>query len=72
MLQLGQITMRGPLAAGGLVTLLAAVLQAAIVDDVPVLDVDQVCRGIGPARFRQVLRLCPFWSEYQNFSARAN
>jgi hypothetical protein len=46
MLQLGQITLRGPLAAGGLVTFLAAVLQTPMADDVLVLDVDQVCRGI--------------------------
>jgi|SRR5271170_1754433 len=46
MLQPGQITMRGFLAAGAVMTLLVAVLQLAKADDVPVLNVDQVCRGI--------------------------
>jgi hypothetical protein len=46
MLHPGQITMRGYLAAGVLTALLLAVLQTAKADDVPVLDVDQVCRGI--------------------------
>src|SRR5580693_3880231 len=46
MLQPGQITMRGYLAAGALTTLLMAALQSAKADDVPVLNVDQVCRGI--------------------------
>jgi hypothetical protein len=46
MLPLGEITMRGSLAAGAVITLLMAVLQPAKADDVPALNVDQVCRGI--------------------------
>jgi hypothetical protein len=46
MLQPGLITTRGYLATGALTALLLAVLQTAKADDVPVLDVDQVCRGI--------------------------
>jgi hypothetical protein len=46
MLQPGQITMRGFVVAGAILTLLIAVPQSASADDVPVLDVDQVCRGI--------------------------
>jgi hypothetical protein len=38
--------MRGSLAAGAVTALLMVVLQSAMADDVPVLDVDQVCRGI--------------------------
>jgi hypothetical protein len=44
MLQLGEI--RRPLAAGAVLALLMAVLEPAKADDVPVLNVDQVCRGI--------------------------
>lgn len=44
MLQLGET--RGPLAAGAVLALLMAVLQPVQADDVPVLNVDQVCRGI--------------------------
>jgi hypothetical protein len=44
MLQLGEI--RGPLAAGAVLALLMAALEPAKADDVPVLNVAQVCRGI--------------------------
>jgi hypothetical protein len=46
MLQPGKMTMRRSLAAGAVMTLLMAALQSAKADDVPVLNVDQVCRGI--------------------------
>jgi hypothetical protein len=45
MSQPGKTTMHGCLAAG-VITLLVAVLQPANADEVPILDVDQVCRGI--------------------------
>jgi len=38
--------MRGSLTAGAVIALLTAVLLPATADDVPVLNVDQVCRGI--------------------------
>jgi hypothetical protein len=44
MLQSAEI--RGPLAAGAILALLMAVLEPANADDVPALNVDQVCRGI--------------------------